>query len=80
MAHRISHRMSVRICGNPHRSDRRLGQLGGRPNYRVEANPLPWLELNGAEHTNLFENRSTEYSRAATQGIWDEVWAELDGG
>ena len=51
------------------------------PIYRLEANPLPWLDamLNGAEHTNFFENRSTEYSRAATQGAWDEVWAELDG-
>jgi len=62
-------------------ADRRLGQLGLQPIYRVEANPLPWLDamLNGAEHTNFFENRSTEYSRAATQGAWEEVWAELDG-
>jgi ribonucleoside-diphosphate reductase beta chain len=63
-------------------ADRRLGQLGLQPIYRLAANPLPWLDamLNGAEHTNFFENRSTEYSRAATQGAWDEVWAELDGG
>jgi ribonucleoside-diphosphate reductase beta chain len=31
--------------------------------------------LNGIEHTNFFENRATEYSKAATQGTWDEVWA-----
>jgi len=63
-------------------ADRRLGQLGLQPIYRVEANPLPWLDamLNGAEHTNFFENRSTEYSRAATQGAWEDVWAEVDGG
>jgi len=62
-------------------ADRRLGQLGLQPIYRVEANPLPWLDamLNGAEHTNFFENRATEYSRAATRGAWDEVWAEVDG-
>jgi hypothetical protein len=24
--------------------------------------------LNGAEHTNFFENRATEYSKASTQG------------
>jgi ribonucleoside-diphosphate reductase beta chain len=62
-------------------ADRRLGQLGLQPIYRVEANPLPWLDamLNGAEHTNFFENRSTEYSRAATQGAWEDVWAEVDG-
>ena len=61
-------------------ADRRLGQLGLQPIYRVEANPLPWLDamLNGAEHTNFFENRATEYSRAATQGSWEEVWSELD--
>jgi hypothetical protein len=43
---------------------------GLQPIYRVVANPLPWLDamLNGAEHTNFFENRSTEYSRAATRG------------
>jgi ribonucleoside-diphosphate reductase beta chain len=63
-------------------ADRRLGQLGLQPIYRVAANPLPWLDamLNGAEHTNFFENRSTEYSRAATQGAWDVFWAEVDGG
>jgi ribonucleoside-diphosphate reductase beta chain len=57
-------------------ADRRLGQLGLQPIYRIGANPLPWLEdiLNGAEHTNFFENRATEYSRAATQGTWDEAF------
>lgn len=62
-------------------ADRRLGQLGLQPIYRVEAKPLPWLDamLNGAEHTNFFENRATEYSRAATRGTWAEVWAEVDG-
>jgi len=57
-------------------ADRRLSQLGLQPMYRLEKHPLPWLDdmLNGAEHTNFFENRSTEYSRAATKGSWDEVW------
>ncbi len=57
-------------------ADRRLGQLGLQPIYRVGRNPLPWLEdiLNGAEHTNFFENRATEYSRAATQGTWEEAF------
>ena len=26
--------------------------------------------LNGVEHTNFFENRATEYSKAATRGTW----------
>jgi len=30
--------------------------------------------LNGAEHTNFFENRSTEYSKASTQGTWEEAF------
>jgi len=28
------------------------------------------------EHVNFFENRATEYSKAATQGTWDEVWGD----
>ena len=57
-------------------ADRRLIQLGLQPMFRIEQNPLPWVEemLNGVEHTNFFENRSTEYSRAATRGTWDEAF------
>jgi ribonucleoside-diphosphate reductase beta chain len=57
-------------------ADRRLQQLGLQPLYNIEKNPLPWLDemLNAVEHTNFFENRSTEYSRASTAGNWDEVW------
>ena len=57
-------------------ADRRLLQLGLQPIFRIEQNPLPWVEemLNGVEHTNFFENRSTEYSRAATRGTWDEAF------
>ena len=51
-------------------ADRRLIQLGLDPLYHVERNPLPWLDdmLNAVEHTNFFENRATEYSRASTIG------------
>ena len=57
-------------------ADRRLAQLGLQPMYHIEKNPLPWLDeiLNGVEHANFFENRATEYSRAATQGTWDEAF------
>ena len=57
-------------------ADRRLGQLGLQPIYRSAENPLPWLDaiLNGVEHTNFFENRATEYSKAATRGTWDEAF------
>ena len=59
-----------------HIADRRLSQLGLQPIYRVAKNPLPWLDaiLNGVEHTNFFENRATEYSKAATRGSWDEAF------
>ncbi len=59
-------------------ADRRLSQLGLQPIYRIERNPLPWMDqmLNGVEHTNFFENRATEYSKAATQGSWDDVWRD----
>ena len=58
-------------------ADRRLLQLGLEVEYNVEENPLPWLDsmLNAVEHTNFFENRATEYSKAATQGNWEEAFA-----
>jgi ribonucleoside-diphosphate reductase beta chain len=58
-------------------ADRRLLQLGLQPIYRIDKNPLPWLEtmLNGIEHANFFENRATEYSKAATRGTWDEAFS-----
>jgi ribonucleoside-diphosphate reductase beta chain len=61
-------------------ADRRLTQLGLQPIYKVAKNPLPWMDemLNGAEHANFFEARATEYSRAATQGTWDEAFALVD--
>lgn len=57
-------------------ADRRLVQLGLHPIYKIEKNPLPWLDeiLNGVEHTNFFENRVTEYTKAATQGTWEEAF------
>ncbi|MCZ6589310.1 MAG: ribonucleotide-diphosphate reductase subunit beta [Alphaproteobacteria bacterium] len=57
-------------------ADRRLMQLGLQPVYRIVKNPLPWMEemLNGVEHANFFENRSTEYSKAATRGSWEEAF------
>ena len=58
-------------------ADRRLTQLGLEPMYGTPRNPLPWMDemLNGVEHANFFENRATEYSRAATRGTWEEAFA-----
>lgn len=57
--------------------DRRMVQLGYEPLFNVEKNPLPWMDdmLNGLEHTNFFENRATEYSKASTKGTWEEAFA-----
>ena len=61
-------------------ADRRLNQLGLKDIYMIDINPLPWLDeiLNGVEHTNFFENRVTEYSKASTTGTWEDVFAEID--
>ena len=75
-------------------ADWRLTQLGLSPTFgyfegveggynQVKPHPLPWLMeiLNGVEHANFFEQRATEYSKAASRGSWDGdegVWAEFD--
>jgi ribonucleoside-diphosphate reductase beta chain len=61
-------------------ADRRLLQLGLKEIYLVEINPLPWMDeiLNGVEHTNFFENRVTEYTRAATTGSWEDAFSSMD--
>lgn len=61
-------------------ADRRLQQLGLKEIYLVDKNPLPWLDemLNAVEHTNFFENRATEYTKAATTGEWEDVFDEMD--
>ena len=57
-------------------ADRRLRQLNLNPYFNMDKNPLPWMDLvlNGLEHTNFFENRATEYTKAATRGTWDEAF------
>ena len=57
-------------------TDRRLLQLGMKTNFKVKENPLPWLEwvLNGADHTNFFEGRVTEYEVAGLKGDWGSAY------
>ena len=59
-----------------HIADRRLLQLGLKPNYGVKDNPLEWVDwiVGGVEHTNFFENRSTEYAKGTLTGTWDEAF------
>lgn len=60
-------------------ADRRLHQLGMDAIYHIERNPLPWLDemLAAPEHTNFFENRVTEYAKAATLGSWDDAFSAM---
>ena len=56
-------------------ADRRLLQVGLKPNYRVKENPLPWLDwvMNAPTHTNFFEQRSTEYGKGEIEG-WSNAF------
>ena len=58
-------------------ADIRLNQLKLQPIYNIVENPLPWIDemLNAVEHTNFFENRATEYSKASTKGTWEEAFS-----
>jgi ribonucleoside-diphosphate reductase beta chain len=53
-------------------ADRRLIQLGLKPNYGVKENPLPWLDwvLNGDTMSNFFEKRVTDYNASGMDGEW----------
>lgn len=57
-------------------ADRRLIQLGLEPVFKVKVNPLDWLDylLVAPEHSNFFENRSTEYSKGSLTGSWSSIW------
>ena len=59
-----------------HIADRRLLQLGLKPNYGVKENPLEWVDwvVNGVEHANFFENRSTEYAKGTLKGSWADAF------
>ena len=54
-------------------ADRRLTNLGLKPNWDIESNPLPWLDwvLNGDSFKNFFEGRVTDYS---ADGMSGESW------
>lgn len=51
-------------------TDRRLIQLGLKPNFGVKDNPLQWSTelLNGVDLSNFFEKRVTEYNVTALEG------------
>lgn len=55
-------------------TDRRLVQIGLKPNFDIEENPLEWVTyiVNGKDHSNFFEKRVTEYQ---VDGMGDgDMW------
>ena len=53
-------------------ADRRLIQLGLKPNWKVKENPLEWLDwiINGDSFKNFFEGTVTDYSSDNMTGEW----------
>lgn len=51
-------------------ADRRLLQLGLKPNYNRKENPLPWMDElnNGSSFANFFEKSVTDYAVAGMVG------------
>lgn len=51
-------------------ADRRLLQLGLKPNFGRSVNPLPWMDElnNGSSLANFFEKRVTDYAVAGMEG------------
>jgi glutaredoxin 3 len=53
-------------------ADRRLTQMGLKENWGVVKNPLPWVDwlVAGADHTNFFEGKVTQYEVGSLTGEW----------
>ena len=59
-------------------ANRRLLQLGLKPIFGQEVNPLPWLDwiVSGDRLKNFFEGRVTDYSAQGMSGGFD--WSSFD--
>ena len=57
--------------------DRRLSAMGMKEIFKVNVNPLPWVDsMLGVTHTNFFENRVVDYAKGALSGSWGDVWGQ----
>lgn len=56
--------------------DRRLTQLGLKPNYNVDC-PMPWFDeiMGSPVLANFFESRVTDYQVVGLTGTWEEAYA-----
>lgn len=57
--------------------DRRLTQLGLKPNFNEEECSLPWLDdlMGGTTFANFFESRVTDYEVVGLTGSWKDAYA-----
>ena len=54
-------------------TDYRLTQLGLKPNWEIETNPLPWVDyLMGTTFGNFFEREIVEYSKDNLTGSYED--------
>ena len=64
---------------NRYIADRRLLQLGLKPNFGISENPLTWWdEVIGVEHQNFFEGRASAYTKASVKGNWSNVFDDTE--
>jgi glutaredoxin 3 len=58
-------------------TDYRLTQLGLKPNWNLEKNPLPWIDhlMNGRSFQNFFERNVTEYEKDTFSGSFETAYS-----
>lgn len=56
--------------------DRRLTQLGLKPNFNEEECSIPWFDelMGGTTFANFFESRVTDYEVVGLSGAWGDVY------
>jgi len=63
-------------------TNRRMEQIGLETVYEDKTNPIPWLDwiMNGADHSNFFEKRVTDYNAAGMTESWGwgNIYAETE--
>lgn len=61
-------------------ADRRLLEMGLKPNFKVKDNPLEWMEtlINSASFANFFDVRVNEYGKGTTKGDWGSVRKNME--
>lgn len=59
--------------------DRRLEQLGLKPNFHEETTPLPWFDelMGGTVFANFFEGKVTDYQVVSMTGEWGDCYGSM---